>query len=88
MFHTYITTSCGNKVDIDRASFLMDQELFASATSHASISDCEDVFFDLPDDQESLDKTYPQRVWYWYCEYHNRKYGEPFLPDVKPDWDR
>ena len=28
MFHTYVTASSGRKVDIDRARFLMDQELF------------------------------------------------------------
>lgn len=27
MFHTYVLAASGNKVDIDRASFLMDKEL-------------------------------------------------------------
>ena len=28
MFHTYVTASSGRKVDIDRARYLMDDELF------------------------------------------------------------
>ena len=31
MFHTYVTASSGRKIDIDRARFLMDDELFAEA---------------------------------------------------------
>jgi len=31
MFHTYIRAASGNRVDIDRASFLMDRELFETA---------------------------------------------------------
>ena len=31
MFHTYITASSGAKIDIDRASFVMDLELFQDA---------------------------------------------------------
>ena len=28
-----------------------------------------------------------QRVWLRYCVLHKGKYGEPFEPDVSPDWD-
>jgi hypothetical protein len=34
MFHTYVVSSSGNTVDIDRASFLMDRDLFAQALAH------------------------------------------------------
>ncbi len=31
MFHTYVLAASGNKVDIDRASFLMDKEMLQEA---------------------------------------------------------
>ena len=27
------------------------------------------------------------RVWRNYCRRHLEKYGEPFVPDVDPNWD-
>lgn len=85
MFHTYVTTSAGAEVDIDRASFLMDKALFNQALFRAQHSDQESACFDL----ESGDNpTLPGRVWYWYCQFHYEKYGEPFKPDIDPNWDQ
>lgn len=36
MFHTYIKASSGNDVDIDRASFVMDMDLFDIALNEIS----------------------------------------------------
>jgi hypothetical protein len=81
MFHTYVLAASGNVVDIDRASFLMDREpLEASIAArdherdHAPRWDC--PAYDA------------QWVWDHYCQRHVEKYGEYFIPNVDPSWDR
>lgn len=80
MFHTYILAASGNKVDIDRASFLMDKELLQKSIDamKEEIATCprEDALYG------------PQWIWDYYCERHAEKYGESFVPDVSPDWDQ
>ncbi len=95
MFHTYITTSCGNQVDIDRASFLMDGELFRQVLEEIYIPIENNIYNQWPEDGMDQDcafrmdaKWLPQKFWARYCELHHEKYHEPFLPDVKPDWDK
>jgi hypothetical protein len=80
MFHTYIRAASGNRVDIDRASFLMDRELFESAieTMRRERDTC-----------PRPDASYgAQWVWDYYCQRHRERYGEPFVPEVNPAWDR
>jgi hypothetical protein len=80
MFHTYVLAFSGNVVDIDRASFLMDRDLFA-----ASIRAMEHERDHCP----RHDAVYgAQWVWDYYCQRHRERYGEAFLPDVSPDWDQ
>ncbi len=93
MFHTYITTSRGNKVDIDRASFLMDKDIFESILNERYhkparlIDENYKVPFDRACARDVAFYNLAQRVWSEYCERHHEKYGKPFLPDVKSDWD-
>lgn len=91
MFHTYVVARSGNLVDIDRASFLMDKDIFdasirAMREARAKWSD--------PSDEEKARRTATeptfnaaQWVWNHYCERHVETYGEDFLPNVSPDWD-
>jgi hypothetical protein len=80
MFHTYIRAVSGNRVDIDRASFLMDRELFESAIDAMRLE---------RDTCPRPDASYgAQWVWDYYCERHRERYGKPFVPDVNPEWDR
>jgi hypothetical protein len=80
MFHTYVQALSGNVVDIDRASFLMDRELF------------DDAIKAMRHEQATcprLDADYgAQWAWDYYCERHRERYGEAFAPNVLPDWDR
>lgn len=80
MFHTYIRAASGAAVDFDRASFLMDKELLASAIEAMSTE---------RDTCPRPDATYDaQWVWEEYCERHHETYGQPFVPDVDPAWDQ
>lgn len=36
----------------------------------------------------ALMKIGAQKVWNEYCRLHLEKYGEPFGPDVNPNWDQ
>jgi hypothetical protein len=85
MFHTYVLTAAprpggGKKcVDFDRASFLMDKELLQRSL---------DAMKDERDNRPRWDADYgAQWVWDYYCERHHEKFGEPFIPDVDPNWD-
>ncbi|MGO4831304.1 hypothetical protein AB4144_03245 [Rhizobiaceae sp. 2RAB30] len=80
MFHTYVLAASGNQIDIDRASFLMDEELLQN-----SIDAMKEEMATLPQE----DALYgPQWIWGYYCERHAEKYGKCFEPDVSPDWDQ
>jgi len=80
MFHTYVATRSGKSVDIDRASFLMDKQLFQQALNVA-MDGCSE-----PSSQKR--SPVPQGVWNSYCAMHRAKYGTDFEPDVDPDWDQ
>ena len=92
MFHTYVLAHSGNLVDIDRASFLMDKDIF-----DASIRAMREARAKWPDpfDEDCARRMgspppkfdAAQWVWDYYCERHLEAYGESFLPDVSPDWD-
>jgi hypothetical protein len=95
MFHTYITTSRGNRVDIDRASFLMDKTLFNQVMEELWSPVVNKVLEQWPEDDmdqacamRMATNGLPQRFWARYCELHHEKYGQPFGPDIKPHWDR
>jgi hypothetical protein len=62
MFHTYVLTFSGNVVDIDRASFLMDRELYDGAIKAMRH---EQATCPRPDARYSA-----QWVWDYYCERH------------------
>ena len=92
MFHTYVTASCGNKVDIDRARWLMDDGIF-HAVHQTAIKNASPVGFspfdiDVAQRMDSKNRPLPQRVWEAYCAKHAEKYGQPFEPDVNPHWDQ
>lgn len=78
MFHRYVVTAARRSVDIDRATFLMDKDLLADALS---ARDHEREHCPRPDADYGA-----QWVWDYYSERHAEKYGQPFEPDVSPDW--
>ena len=88
MFHRYITASSGRKIDFDRASLLMDQELFHQC--HRDV-----IKFYQPQGFNTFDLEICTRMWgdplqfLWnrYCTFHREKYGKPFEPDVSLTWD-
>jgi hypothetical protein len=73
MFHTYVTASSGRQVDIDRAHFMMDHELFDQVDREVRTG--------------ATTEAMAQRVWAGYCQAHLAKYGTPFAPDVAENWD-
>lgn len=92
MFHTYIINAVGTKIDIDRARYLMDDDLVAEAMA--------DVEKDWPDwlyRDHSLSGVVPpprysdaqlrsekaQAFWSVYCTKHIDRYEEDFAPDVR-----
>ena len=78
MFHTYVQRGCGDLVDFDRASFLMDEELLAEAVKirdeHKRTNSDPSVNYSA------------QFVWDIYCILHEKKYGVLFPPDIDPTW--
>lgn len=92
MFHTYVTASCGNQVDIDRARWLMDDEIFhtvhQTAIKNVSPVGYSPFDIDMAQRMDVKNRPLPQRVWEAYCIKHELKYGNPFEPDVNPLWDR
>ena len=90
MFHTYVTARSGRQIDIDRARWLMDDELFHEAHRDL-IKYMTPVGFNPYDIATAERMHWPgwkaQRVWRVYCSLHESKYGTPFEPDVDPEWD-
>ncbi len=79
MFHTYVLAYSGKSVDIDRASYLMDKDLYAQAIK---------AMRHERDTDPRHDATYDaQWVWDYYCQRHVEKYGDPFAPQIDPTWD-
>ena len=86
MFHTYVTTAAkrpddsGQKtVDVDRAMFLMDEELKQQALAWAHEN--------WPGIEKEGGSSLAQAFWDHYCESHYEKHGESFTPHVDPHWD-
>lgn len=92
MFHTYVTASSGKQVDIDRARYLMDDQLFREAERTIVKGMCPNGFnpFDIAIAERT--RYTPQNkaafVWGIYCQLHQDKYGVPFTPDIDPTWDQ
>jgi hypothetical protein len=80
MFHTYVLATSGTVVDFDRASFLMDKDLLQWSL---------DAMRDEQQNAPRYDANYgAQWVWDCYCQRHLERYGEGFVADVTPGWDR
>ena len=77
MFHTYVRGLHGQKVDFDRAAWLMDLALLEAAKALRGSERR------APGDPD----TVAQRVWNTYCELHREKYAVWFGPDVDETWD-
>jgi hypothetical protein len=80
VFHTYIRAQSGNVVDIDRASFLMDRDLLEESIDAMKRERAAEPGADAISDA--------QWVWEDYCKRHVERYGERFVPDENPNWDR
>ncbi len=87
MFHRYVEHE-GQKVDYDRASWLMDREVFSHALETLD-STLGRTPFDVATAERMGSQIKPvspedefQALWYNYCALHERKYGKPFTPDV------
>jgi hypothetical protein len=74
-----IVSSASRFIDFDRASYLMDQGLLQQARrKHIR---------DMTENRQP-DAIYGLGyIWALYCEYHHKKYGTPFEPDVSLTWD-
>lgn len=86
MFHTYVLTAAprpdgkGRKaVDVDRAMFLMDEELKQQALARAHEN--------WPEIEKRGGSSLAQAFWDDYCQRHVEKHGEYFTPNVDPHWD-
>jgi hypothetical protein len=79
VFNRTIEASSGTLVDFDRASLLMDKELFQRAF---------DAIRNDRDNCPPWDMSFcgAQRVWDSYCQRHLGRYRKPFAPDVTPGW--
>jgi hypothetical protein len=77
MFHTYVRATSGNTVDFDRATFLMDRDLLGATL---------DALREVRDGWDT-DRA-AQWVWDQYCARHREVYGEGFVADLDPEWDR
>lgn len=94
MFHTYVLASCGNHVDIDRALWLADAAIVDEALARADdlIKSHKATPFDLAVSTRMKHKpSQPKRAdvfWSIYCSMHLDAHGEPFPPDINPQWDK
>ncbi len=78
MFHTYVQRRAAGPVDFDRASFLMDKDLLDDVLQNRDEA--------LKNIAVGSNEYGAQWVWDEYCRWHEDQYGEPFKPDVNPDW--
>ncbi len=86
MFHSYVTTAAkrpdgkgAKAVDVDRAMFLMDDELKHQALAWAEKN--------WPAIEKDGGSTLAQAFWDYYCSRHYEKFGESFIPQIDPHWD-
>lgn len=85
MFHRYVAHN-GEKIDYDRASWLMDRELFKEAKRILPSRDPFDYAiaerngWSMPPEMTREQEL--QAVWDAYCHLHEQKFGKPFDPDV------
>lgn len=88
MFHRYVNHN-GQKIDYDRASWLMDKDTFDKAKSRLPAALGVDEF-DIATAERMHASAVSTRtpaeelqiLWDLYCEAHADKYGKPFNPDV------
>jgi hypothetical protein len=73
MFHTLVVTQCKTVIEIDRATPLMDLDLWRETLDALRKLDPRPI-------------TPSQWAWDQYCERHIEKYDEPFVPDVISGW--
>ena len=87
MFHRFVTHN-DQKIDYDRASWLMSQEVFQQA-KEALPSALGQTPFDTAiaarmDTQlaEVSPEVELQTLWDLYCQFHAERFHKPFSPDV------
>jgi hypothetical protein len=80
MCDRYVLAFSGNVVEFDRASYLMDRDLLDQTIRAMRHEQTTCPRWDARYDE--------QWVWGYYWERHLEHYGEPFMPNVNPNWDR
>jgi hypothetical protein len=93
MFHRYIIASNGRKIDIDRASYLMDKSL-AGQVYHTAMEGLGLAPFDFATAKRmgckpprATEAAILQAIWNEYCRAHFNKHGSAFIPNADPHWD-
>lgn len=88
MFHRYVTHN-GEKIDYDRAAWLMDKGAFEKAKAGLPIAlgvDPFDVATSARMGHPTVSPKTPaqelQALWDLYCIAHESKFGRPFNPEV------
>jgi len=88
MFHRYVEHN-GQKVDYDRASWLMDRDAFEKALARLpealGVDNFDAATAERMGSSTCSAKTPAeelQTLWKLYCEEHEHKYSRPFSPDV------
>lgn len=89
MFHRYVAHN-GQRIDYDRASWLMDQDAFATAKERLPEAlgvDPFDVAIAVRMGSAAISVTHTpaqelQVLWDLYCQAHAEKFGALFNPDV------
>ena len=89
MFHRYVTHN-GEKIDYDRASWLMARDVFAKAKERLpdalgvdpfDVAVAERMNTMMISARHTPAQTL-QILWDLYCEEHEQKFGRQFNPDV------
>jgi hypothetical protein len=93
MFNRYVTAGTGRRVDIDRASYLMDKTL-SGPVKEAALGRLGLTPFDFAcadrngmAQPRATEAAILQAIWEEYCRAHFNKHGEAFVPNADPGWD-
>lgn len=87
MFHRYVDHN-GQKIDYDRAAWLMDKSVFDDAVAALPAALGQTDFDRAVAERNSfrIPEVTPERelqtLWDLYCALHERTHGKPFNPDV------
>jgi hypothetical protein len=87
MFHRYVEHN-GQKIDYDRASWLMDKDVFSEALEALPKAIGQTDFDHAIAKRNGWSalavskEDELQTLWDLYCAGHIEKYGDPFNPDV------